>query len=123
VEEGARLLKFIEGSLEALCLLAERAGRCGASEADIGVSRAAAACMEKYRAAAGAVSLAADELCRARKEGRTAVLTGAQASGLAALEECMAAVGALAGAATGKSIWEAIIGLALPAVGAAAIAL
>lgn len=122
-DETLRLLGLAESSRGAVDEALARAAIAGASDSDKAAGQAAKACLDDLIKAAGPFQAVLAELNNAVKVGRGAKVTAAQAAAIQTFADCaQAAEGARATAPTG-GLLKALVGVGLPAVATALVAL
>jgi len=134
----ARLLAIAEEAVEAADAIRLRARRCSATEEDRARARQVGLCAEAYTRAAGALRPVVQELCLAKSQGRPAMLREPQVRALEDLSRCVsnftkaassafeaqaAGLPAAPGGGSGRGLLDVLVGVGLPAVAAAAVAL
>lgn len=115
-----RILAQAEGAWERAEETILRGKRCGATEEEKAAAKQARQCVAAFAASAGTLSAAMDELCQAKRTGRSARLNARQ---VAALEAMVTCVGGTPGAAPASPEWlRTLVGVGLPAVGSILVA-
>lgn len=119
-EEAARLLRLAEAAIRAVEAAAAKGAAPGASAADKAAAGAVGDCMEALTGAIGPAAALVDQLRKAVDAGRGAAVTREQVAAVEAFTDCVAKAEA---AKESPRLWDAVVGIALPAAGALAVAL